>query len=91
MEKVDLHSKIFLGAAAEHEWMKTEWISCLIILYCGEAVEPLSDLRYRLLINKVLQRLKLCHQLQDVQQNMSSVHLSQSCYGCTDITLKSVL
>ena len=24
MEKVDLHSKIFSEAAAEHEWMKTE-------------------------------------------------------------------
>ena len=59
MEKVDLHWKIFLEVTAEHEWMKTEWISCLIILYFGEAVEPLRDLRYRLLINKVLQRLKL--------------------------------
>lgn len=91
MGDVDVHWRYSQKLQLSMNGWRLEWISCLIILCCQEAVEPLSDLRYRLLINKVLQRLKLCHQLQNVQQHMSSVHVSQSCFGCADIAPKSVL
>ena len=83
MNKMDLQLKVFADQTAkEHEWMEAG-MRFLSFLYCGEAVESLSDLRCTLFIRKKNPpRIEsLPPTIKSVLQSTSNVHVCKFSCG----------